>query len=244
MRVLVCERRLNDTPVILARNVLTRFAVPRACCSVLCRVRACVWMCVCFFSLWKGCAADRGFVRHRRGRYLARGRQGQADGQGAEHRHPELWRARRGEGLCCSQARGSVHKYIHAVEVSHHACKFLVVRVFWETYRPHSSAISVVFHICVVEFFAVGHLYVVGLNQLGQNGKTRGSSVWPRFDVSLKTRHRKQNSKTSEKTLRNSTHLPFGAWVFGASDVSLVGEKPDVLRPGIVGMRGSMVHIV
>ena len=38
------------------------------------------------------------------------------------------------------------------------------------------------------------------------------------------------------KRLRQATNN-----TLGASDVCLVGVKPDVLRPGIAGMRGSMV---
>lgn len=58
----------------------------------------------------QGCAADRGFVRHRRGWHLARGRQGQADWQGAEHRHPELWRTRGGEGPATCLAFPRINK--------------------------------------------------------------------------------------------------------------------------------------
>lgn len=32
----------------------------------------------------------------------------------------------------------SVSTFIYSIEVSHHACKFLVVRVFEGNYRPHS----------------------------------------------------------------------------------------------------------
>ena len=43
--------------------------------------------------------------------------------------------------------------------------------------------------------------------------------------------------------MRSSTYLLSSTPTLGArsNNVCLVGEKPDVLRPGIVGMRGSMV---
>ena len=48
-------------------------------------------------------------------------------------------------------------------------------------------------------------------------------------------------AKQMQLTLRATRLTPHGASPLGASNACLVGENPTLIRPGIVGMRGSMV---
>ena len=44
--------------------------------------------------------------------------------------------------------------------------------------------------------------------------------------------------------MRLAEHLTRRRFALGANNACLVGEKPDVLRPAIVGMRGPMLCLL